>query len=132
MRFGRREMFDPAGALEREAKLDRQQAAAALTARGYKTTASTLATLASRGGGPIFQKFGPRVIYRWADLLAWANDKTSQPVTNTSELKASPALLHCAESQSAHQFVATHVRGLPNTNAPIEQDTNAANERVRR
>jgi hypothetical protein len=79
-------MFDPAGALEPETKLDRQQAAAALTARGYKTTASTLATLASRGGGPLFSKFRSHVVYRWSDLLEWAESKLTRTVRSTSEL----------------------------------------------
>ena len=124
-----------------DALLTRKRAAAALTAHGYQTAESTLATLASRGGGPIFQKFGPRVIYRWADLLAWAKDRTSQPVTNTSELKTSAAVLRRDETQSAHlsdenqstqKLIATHVRKLPNTKAPIGRDTDATKERVRR
>jgi hypothetical protein len=82
-------MFDPAGAIKLEAKLDRPQSAAALTAHGYKTTASTLATLASRGGGPPFSKFRSHVVYRWGDLLEWAESKLTRTVRTTSEFDAS-------------------------------------------
>lgn len=69
-----------------DARLNRKQAADALSGVGYPVAEATLATLGSRGGGPVFQKFGPRVIYRWADLLDWAQNRTSQPVHSTSEL----------------------------------------------
>lgn len=68
-----------------EARLTRTQAAAALTDFGYPTSASTLATKATRGGGPMMRKFGPRVLYRWSDLVAWAESKTSAPRHSTSE-----------------------------------------------
>ena len=74
--------------LDPDARLTRKRAAAAFSDAGYQTAESTLATLASRGGGPTFAKFGPRVIYRWADLLDWAKGRTSRPVSNTSELTA--------------------------------------------
>jgi hypothetical protein len=66
--------------------LDRPATAQALTSRGFKTRQSTLATMASRGGGPIFRKYGQRVVYRWADALAWAQSRLSDPVASTSEL----------------------------------------------
>ena len=68
-----------------DALLLRDQAAKALTEEGYKTSKSTLATLAVRGGGPVFRKFGTRPLYRWADLLQWAESKTSAPRRSTSE-----------------------------------------------
>jgi hypothetical protein len=68
--------------------LDRKATAQALTSRGFKTKESTLTTLASRGDGPIFQKFGRRVVYKWANALAWAQSRLSAPVTSTSELRA--------------------------------------------
>lgn len=71
-----------------EALLMRDQAAAALTERGYKTSKATLATLASRGGGPAFVKFGPRPLYRLRDLLAWAESRLSAPRRSTSEADA--------------------------------------------
>ncbi len=66
--------------------LSRRQAAAALTAAGFRTAPSTLDTLASRGGGPVYRRYGPRVVYAWADLLNWAQSKLSQPVRSTAEL----------------------------------------------
>jgi hypothetical protein len=68
-----------------DALLLRDQAAKALTEEGFKTSKSTLATLAVRGGGPVFRKFGTRPLYKWADLLAWAESKTSAPRRSTSE-----------------------------------------------
>ena len=65
--------------------LTRDQAAEALTEAGYPTSSSTLATKATRGGGPVMRKFGPRVLYRWDDLLLWAQSKTSEPRRTTSE-----------------------------------------------
>jgi hypothetical protein len=62
------------------ARLSRAQAAEALTRSGYQTAYATLSCLATRGGGPPFEKFGPRVIYRWSDLLDWARNRTSKPV----------------------------------------------------
>ena len=51
------------------ALLGRREGAAALTEAGYPTAPATLATLASRGGGPVYRRYGNRVIYRWCDLL---------------------------------------------------------------
>jgi hypothetical protein len=76
-------MLDPNTILHRPA------AAAALTAAGYPTAASTLATKATRGGGPRFQKFGKFAVYRWGDLLAWAEGRLGPSVTSTAELDAS-------------------------------------------
>jgi hypothetical protein len=70
------------------ARLTRAQAAEALTRSGYQTAYATLSTLATRGGGPPFAKFGPRAIYVWDDLLAWARARTTRPVRSTSELVA--------------------------------------------
>ena len=53
-----------------DALLTRQQAAQALGVHGYPVTAKTLATKATRGGGPIFRHFGARVLYRRSDLIA--------------------------------------------------------------
>jgi hypothetical protein len=68
--------------------LSRREAAAALTAVGYRTAPTTLATLATRGGGPIYRRYGPRVIYRWSDLLDWAQSRLSPPMRSTSEADA--------------------------------------------
>jgi hypothetical protein len=64
--------------------LTRDMAAAALTAAGYPVKAKTLATKATRGGGPPYRLFGVRPLYRWADTLAWAQERLSAPRHSTS------------------------------------------------
>ena len=70
---------------DRETRLRRKTAAAALTAAGFPIAATTLATMATRGGGPPYQKFGAIVLYRWADLLSWALERLTPPRCSTSE-----------------------------------------------
>ena len=65
--------------------LTRDAAAAALTAAGYPVKAKTLATKASRGGGPKYRLFGSKPLYRWGDALAWAQSKLSEPISSSSE-----------------------------------------------
>jgi hypothetical protein len=71
--------------------LRRDAAAAALTARGYQTKTATLATKATRGGGPAFRLFGRIPLYRWADCLEWAESRLSPPIRSTSERDANRA-----------------------------------------
>jgi hypothetical protein len=71
-----------------EVLLTRRDAAAALTAVGYPVARATLATLASRGGGPPYRRFGRRPLYIWRDLLAWAEGRMSAPMRSTSEADA--------------------------------------------
>jgi hypothetical protein len=73
---------------ESDALLTRDQTAIALTAAGFPIKAKTLATKATRGGGPPFQRFGLRPLYRWDDALKWARCRLSKPVGNTSEFDA--------------------------------------------
>lgn len=68
--------------------LTRHATAAALTEAGFPTSPATLATKATRGGGPLFVKFGARALYRWADALAWAQERTSLPHYSASENRA--------------------------------------------
>ena len=68
--------------------LTRHEAALALTANGFPTSAATLATRATRGGGPPFHRYGPRVLYRWADAIGWAEGRLSPAMRSTSELDA--------------------------------------------
>jgi hypothetical protein len=70
------------------ALLTREQAAAALTGCGFPVKPKTLATKATRGGGPPYRTFGPRVLYRWADLLAWAEGRLGAPRSSTSNADA--------------------------------------------
>jgi hypothetical protein len=41
--------------------------------------------MATRGGGPPYHKFGRTVLYRWSDVLAWAEARLSPPFTSTSQ-----------------------------------------------
>jgi hypothetical protein len=66
-------------------QLDRRQAADFLTAHGYKTAPATLAKLACLGGGPTFCSFGRKPLYREADLLAWAQARSTGPRRSTSD-----------------------------------------------
>jgi hypothetical protein len=71
--------------------LTRDQAATALTECGFKTSSATLATKATRGGGPPYRLFGRRPLYRWGDALEWARGRLSEPVTCTAEAAAASA-----------------------------------------
>jgi hypothetical protein len=77
--------------VEQDALLTRPQVAEALTSAGYPTKATTLATKATRGGGPPFRKYGHRALYRWGDALSWANGRLSVPISSTSEISANAA-----------------------------------------
>jgi alkylation response protein AidB-like acyl-CoA dehydrogenase len=69
-----------------DALLPRALAAAALTEAGYPVSKATLATRATRGGGPRYRLYGRKPLYRWGDALGWARARLSKPVTSTSEL----------------------------------------------
>lgn len=71
-----------------DALLTRAQTGAALRAAGFPVADKTLATKASRGGGPPFRRFGARVLYRWGDALEWAQSRLSAPIGSTSEMDA--------------------------------------------
>lgn len=71
-----------------DALLTREELAEALTGAGYPTSPATLATKASRGGGPPYRRYGPRAIYRWGDSLSWAQSRLSPLIRSTSETDA--------------------------------------------
>jgi hypothetical protein len=73
-----------------DALLTRAKTADALTEVGFPITEATLATKATRGGGPPYQLFGPRALYRWADALLWAKGRLSAPRWSTSEGDLTP------------------------------------------
>jgi hypothetical protein len=66
-------------------RLTRQKLAEALTDDGFPTKPSTLATKATRGGGPPYELWGKKPIYTWGTSLAWAKSRLSAPRTNSSE-----------------------------------------------
>lgn len=68
--------------------LDRTQAAEYLTQRGFKITKNTLQKYATTGGGPVYQRFGPRAVYTTENLDAWAFAKLSAPRCSTSAAAA--------------------------------------------
>lgn len=68
--------------------LRRDAVAAALTEAGFPVAKASLATKATRGGGPPFRSFGRTPLYRWGDALAWAQSRLSAPRSNTSEADA--------------------------------------------
>jgi hypothetical protein len=71
-----------------DALLTREATAAALTAAGYSISRTTLQTMATRGGGPAYRKFGRHVVYRFGDAIAWAQSRLSAPKCSTSERSA--------------------------------------------
>jgi len=71
--------------LKPESLLTRKAAAEALTAAGFPVKVATLATKATRGGGPPYQLFGKKPLYRWSDTLAWAHSRLSPMRRSTSE-----------------------------------------------
>lgn len=52
---------------------------------GIKVSPATLATKATRGGGPPYVKVGARAMIRWGDGLAWAKSRVSKPRASTAE-----------------------------------------------
>jgi len=78
----------PARDLPDDTLLLRAPFAGALTELGYKISAATLSTMATRGGGPAFSKWGTRAVYHWGTGKRWAESKLTPPVESTSELQA--------------------------------------------
>jgi hypothetical protein len=71
--------------------LRRKETAQALDAAGFPVSHTTLATKATRGGGPPFRLFGRVPLYRWGDALAWAEGRLTPPRCSTSEADAQHA-----------------------------------------
>jgi hypothetical protein len=70
------------------ARLDRKTLALTLTAAGFPISEATLATMASRGGGPAFQLWGRKPLYPWGGSLEWAENRLSALVRSASEARA--------------------------------------------
>jgi hypothetical protein len=68
-----------------DARLQRKALGAALRDEGFPIADSTLATMAVRGGGPPFQRFGRIPLYTWGTSLMWARGRLSPPLRTTSE-----------------------------------------------
>jgi hypothetical protein len=74
---------------DNERRLTRAEAAAFLSERGYRVAYATLNKYAVTGGGPMFESFGRKPLYRATDLLAWVASRTTGPRRHTSEQEAS-------------------------------------------
>lgn len=70
---------------DNERRLTRAEAAAFLGERGYRVAYATLNKYATVGGGPRFESFGRRPLYRPTELLAWVASKTTGPRRHTSD-----------------------------------------------
>ena len=66
--------------------LTRQEAASFLTSRGFPTAKGTLQKYVTVGGGPRYQRFGNRALYKPNDLIEWAQGRLSAPVTSSSQI----------------------------------------------
>lgn len=71
--------------INNERRLTRAEAAEFLSERGFRVAYATLNKYATVGGGPVFESFGRRPLYRPEDLLSWVTSKTSRPRSTTSE-----------------------------------------------
>lgn len=65
-------------------KYPRAGAAAFLQANGLRTTAASLATMATRGDGPPYFKIGKRCFYLRPDLEMWVMQRTTGLLDSTS------------------------------------------------
>jgi hypothetical protein len=70
--------------LDDDALLGRADAARELTNAGFSVSPATLATWATRGGGPPYRLFGRKPLYRWGDALKWAKSRLSDPASSSS------------------------------------------------
>jgi len=108
-----------------DAMLPRDRTAEILTVAGFPIRAKTLATMATRGGGPPYHRFGAKVLYRWGDALAWARSRLSAPIGNTtarrnptvamgSRSSEPPVRFHCTISTRSRRrgpaYTTCHVR----------------------
>lgn len=64
-----------------DARMIRDDAAAALRAAGYPFSSSTLATRAARRTGPPVEMFSGRPVYTWRTLLAWAQEDAARKIS---------------------------------------------------
>ncbi|MGD0106519.1 MAG: hypothetical protein ABSC06_21135 [Rhodopila sp.] len=98
-----------------ETLLPRGELSVALKEKGFKTSEKTLATKATRGGGPPYRSYGRTPLYRWGDALAWAQSRLSEVRGSTSE----------AETQAVGRW------GTPGKN-PVAATSNSITKLERR
>jgi hypothetical protein len=64
--------------------LSRKEAAAYVRAKGLPVSPLTLQKYATTGGGPLFQIFGNRAVYKPTNLDRWIGEKLSEPRGSSS------------------------------------------------
>jgi hypothetical protein len=79
-----------AGSLSPDTLLTRRQLAVESSKIGVPVAESSLASMATRGTGPTFCRYGRAVRYRWGDFLSWAASRTTVGAS-TSEHRAKAA-----------------------------------------
>jgi hypothetical protein len=70
---------------DNERRLTRTEAAAFLSERGFRVAYATLNKYATLGGGPVFESFGRRPLYKPSSLLEWVKSRTTSLRRSTSE-----------------------------------------------
>ena len=96
-----------------DALLRRRATAEALIAAGFPVRPATLATMASRGGGPPYRVFGRIPLYRLADALAWAESRLSPPRRSSSEGELGPSRCPASAVTSAASPAHPHTHDYP-------------------
>lgn len=67
-------------------ELTRHEAAVALTAAGHSISGNMLAASASRGTGPRYRRVAGIALYRWEDLITWAEARSTPRATKASDI----------------------------------------------
>ena len=86
--FARPPAYQTIDSIPADARLSRKHIAQALTDCGFPTSEKTLATKASRGGGPPYQRYGRIAIYTWSKTIDWILAELGKPARNASEHKS--------------------------------------------
>ena len=68
-------------------KYNRDEAGRFLRANGLRTTAASLATMATRGGGPPYFKIGKQCFYWQIDLEGWVEQRSTGLLDSTSTMQ---------------------------------------------
>ena len=108
---------------ELDALLTRKSTSVALSNAGFPVAEATLATMATRGGGPPYRLFGRKPIYRWGDALEWATGRMSHPVRSTSEaIVAWPGPLVLRRARAARKHLSSRSSSEPINRTPHLKD----------
>lgn len=100
------------------ARLTRRQTAEALKKVGWPVTRSTLNTLATRGEGPLFDRFGQYAVYEWADALSWAQARAKGKRRSSSEGRSLEAAEQAKQAAKHARDVRDAMRAAAKTKAP--------------